>query len=247
MRARSCSRRLNDFEQIFSDFEQNSSSKLWKDPSNRCCQYSALGSLRLCVADRYLCLLVTGVCVFDAVSLCCSNRCCQYSSWLSLYLCVLPCSVLPILCLALTLSLCAALLSVCCRSLLRQIAAAVLKSCALIRQQVVVGRLHQRRGFRTGFRSCVSGSICRLRVLPATSNASGSTSFGKLSKSLLPTGSESLSYCLCLSYCLMLTHSHTFTITCTCCYDQIKGTQDEDFSYSFSDSVSYCLTGYHKR
>ena len=35
-----------------------------------------------------------------------------------------------------------------------------------------------------------------------------------------------------------LTHSHTLLITCTCCYDQIKGTQDKDFSYSFSDSLS---------
>ena len=35
-----------------------------------------------------------------------------------------------------------------------------------------------------------------------------------------------------------LTHSHTLLITCTCCYDQIKGAQDKDFSYSFSDSPS---------
>ena len=27
--------------------------------------------------------------------------------------------------------------------------------------------------------------------------------------------------------------------TCTCCYDQIKGTQDKDVSYSFSDSLSF--------
>ena len=26
-------------------------------------------------------------------------------------------------------------------------------------------------------------------------------------------------------------------ITCTCCYDQIKGTQDKDFSHSFFDSL----------
>ena len=26
-----------------------------------------------------------------------------------------------------------------------------------------------------------------------------------------------------------------------CCYDQIKGTQDKDFSYSFSDSLSLSL------
>ena len=30
---------------------------------------------------------------------------------------------------------------------------------------------------------------------------------------------------------------HTLLITCTCCYDQIKGTLDKDFSYSFSDSA----------
>ena len=40
---------------------------------------------------------------------------------------------------------------------------------------------------------------------------------------------------------LTLTHSHTLLITCTCCDDQIKGTQDKDFSYSFSDSLS-CLS-----
>ena len=34
------------------------------------------------------------------------------------------------------------------------------------------------------------------------------------------------------------THSHTLLITGTCCYEQIKGTQDKDFSYSFSDSHS---------
>ena len=34
-----------------------------------------------------------------------------------------------------------------------------------------------------------------------------------------------------------LTHSHTLLITCTCCYDQIKRTQDKDFSCSFSDSL----------
>ena len=32
--------------------------------------------------------------------------------------------------------------------------------------------------------------------------------------------------------------SHTVLITCTCCYDLTKGTQDKDFSYSFSDSLS---------
>ena len=39
-------------------------------------------------------------------------------------------------------------------------------------------------------------------------------------------------------YTHTLTHSLTLLITCTCCYDQIKGTQDKDFSYSFSDSLS---------
>ena len=34
-----------------------------------------------------------------------------------------------------------------------------------------------------------------------------------------------------------LTHSHTMLVTCTCCYDLTKGTQDKDFSYSFSDSL----------
>ena len=46
-------------------------------------------------------------------------------------------------------------------------------------------------------------------------------------------------------YCVyILTHSHTLPITCTCCCDEIKGTQDQDFSYLFFDSHSLimCLT-----
>ena len=40
-------------------------------------------------------------------------------------------------------------------------------------------------------------------------------------------------------YTLTITRSHTLLITCTCCYDEIKGTQDQDlYSYSFSDSLS---------
>ena len=34
-------------------------------------------------------------------------------------------------------------------------------------------------------------------------------------------------------------HPHTLPITCTCCYDEIKGAQDQDFSCSFSDSLSH--------
>ena len=69
-----------------------------------------------------------------------------------------------------------------------------------------------------------------------------------------------LTVCLCLSYSfsdslsapgeyrsstmplythtIAHSHNHTLLITCTCCYDQTKGTQDKDFSYSFSDSLS---------
>ena len=47
----------------------------------------------------------------------------------------------------------------------------------------------------------------------------------------------SLTHSLILSLLL----SHTLLITCTCCYDQIKGTQDRDFSYSFCDSLSPSL------
>ena len=45
-------------------------------------------------------------------------------------------------------------------------------------------------------------------------------------------------------YTLTITHSHTLPITCTCCYDEIKGIQDQDFSCSFSDSLSLwiCLS-----
>ena len=40
------------------------------------------------------------------------------------------------------------------------------------------------------------------------------------------------------SLTLTFLHSHTLTTTCTCCYDEIKGTKDQDFSCSFSDSLS---------
>ena len=44
---------------------------------------------------------------------------------------------------------------------------------------------------------------------------------------------------ICVTLILSLrTHSHTLLITCTRCYDEIKGTQDNDSSYSFSDSLS---------
>ena len=36
-------------------------------------------------------------------------------------------------------------------------------------------------------------------------------------------------------------HNHTLLITCACFYDLTKGTQDKDFSYSFSDSLSVLL------
>ena len=49
---------------------------------------------------------------------------------------------------------------------------------------------------------------------------------------------------LSLSLYVLHSHNHTLThtpLTCTCCcYDQIKGTQDKDFSCSFSDSLSVC-------
>jgi hypothetical protein len=38
-------------------------------------------------------------------------------------------------------------------------------------------------------------------------------------------------------YASAFTHSHTQLITCTCCYDEIRGTKDQDFSYSLSDSL----------
>ena len=55
--------------------------------------------------------------------------------------------------------------------------------------------------------------------------------------SLYFTHSVSLTLCVSLSVCSI----------CTCCYDEIKGTQDQDlFSCSFSDSLSVplslCLT-----
>ena len=45
---------------------------------------------------------------------------------------------------------------------------------------------------------------------------------------------------ICLCKVSDSSHSHTLPITCTCCYDEIKGTQDQDlFSSSFSDSHSH--------
>ena len=41
---------------------------------------------------------------------------------------------------------------------------------------------------------------------------------------------------------LTITQSHTLLITCTCCYDESKGTKDQDFSYSFSDSLYHSST-----
>ena len=35
----------------------------------------------------------------------------------------------------------------------------------------------------------------------------------------------------------MLSLLSEILITCTCCYDESKGTQDQDFSCSFSDSL----------
>ena len=47
-----------------------------------------------------------------------------------------------------------------------------------------------------------------------------------------------ISWCLCLACFICLTLSLSFVtqcfFTCTCCYDLTKGTQDKDFSYSFS-------------
>ena len=43
-------------------------------------------------------------------------------------------------------------------------------------------------------------------------------------------------------YVSLHTHNHTLTtlpITCTCCYNEIKGTQDKDFTLSFADSLSH--------
>ena len=55
------------------------------------------------------------------------------------------------------------------------------------------------------------------------------------------THSLILSHTITHSHTHTLTHSHTLLITCTCCYDQIKGTQDNDFSDSFFDSLSILI------
>ena len=38
-------------------------------------------------------------------------------------------------------------------------------------------------------------------------------------------------------------HSLILSLHYTCCYDLTKGTQDKDFSYSFSDSLSALYIG----
>ena len=60
-------------------------------------------------------------------------------------------------------------------------------------------------------------------------------------------GSLSLDHASLHSHNHTLPHSHTLLITCTFCYDLTKGTQDKDFSYSFSDSLSryFILTPAH--
>ena len=57
------------------------------------------------------------------------------------------------------------------------------------------------------------------------------------------THSLILSYCALLDHASLHTHNHPLPITCTCCYDEIKGTQDQDlFSCSFCHSLilSHC-------
>ena len=51
----------------------------------------------------------------------------------------------------------------------------------------------------------------------------------------------SLIHSLTLSLTLSYNHTHTLLIACTCCHDEIKGTQDQDFSCSFSDSLSHAV------
>ena len=45
-----------------------------------------------------------------------------------------------------------------------------------------------------------------------------------------------------LGICPSTSHSHTHMHICTCCCDQTKGTQAQDFSCSFSDSLSDSLS-----
>ena len=42
-----------------------------------------------------------------------------------------------------------------------------------------------------------------------------------------------------LAVCKHTVKTHSLLSICTCCCDKIKGTQDQDFSYSFSDSLFY--------
>ena len=48
----------------------------------------------------------------------------------------------------------------------------------------------------------------------------------------IPDGTPSPLFLFSLSSLplFLSSHSHTLTITCTCCYDEIEGTQDQDFS-----------------
>ena len=82
----------------------------------------------------------------------------------------------------------------------------------------------------------------RFRTISVSISASQPLSLSvSVSVSVSAFVSQSLSLSLCLSvsaHTHTLTHSHTLLITCTCCYDEIKGTQDQDFSCSFSAFVS---------
>ena len=55
----------------------------------------------------------------------------------------------------------------------------------------------------------------------------------------LPQEMIPMRFCLCIVSDSSYSHPHTLLITSTWCYDEIKGTQDQDlFSCSFSDSLS---------
>ena len=95
-----------------------------------------------------------------------------------------------------------------------------LKKCSVCKEAAFCSKLCQKKSWKNGHKeSCSSWKSTLLKMSDADYNR-----------------------CKLHSRPLTLSHSHTLAITCTCCYDEIKGTQDQElFACSFSDSVCVCV------
>ena len=81
-------------------------------------------------------------------------------------------------------------------------------------------RVHQLPG-HTGYWFCTLANVI---CLPHVES--------KCDYSVSVTSVYTLYFTGSLSTRLIISHSHTLLMTCTCCYDESKGTKDQDFSYS---------------